>query len=363
MKVVIIDDEYPALDEMKYLMGVHDAEVIGAFTDPLQGLEFVEREKPDAVFLDIDMPEMDGIELGTRMQDIVPGITIVFVTAHSQYALEAFRAYPLDYLLKPIDEERLAKTMQHILQHMKLQAKSGISALRIRCFGDFEVRCGDATVRFATQKSRELLAFLLCNADRTIYKDELVSALFGTPDVKRGLNHLRVTLYRLRNTLAASGIGKDELLICDDYSIVLKDEICDFMEFCRFVSKTRVIDSSNSSDAERIISLYKGELFSDIGALWAESKRQWAAMQAEELIIKTVAYYVLCGQDRDAEKLLLILIEINPFAEQGYPLLLDLYIRAGDTVNYGFSYRRYAKIMEELGVPVNAKYSEFYVKT
>lgn len=359
MRTVVIDDEYPALDELKYFLLKNNAEVIGAYTDPFAGFEFVEREKPDAVFLDIDMPEINGIELGIKMQEILPGITLIFVTAYSQYALEAYRAYPLDYIIKPIEEERFSQTMRHIEQNIKSRGLKKSDSAQVLCFGEFTV-IGNAPVRFSYQKSRELLAYLICNSDRTVYRDELISELFGAQDMKKASNYLRVTLYRLRSALMSCDIGKDELLIKENYSIKVKDGICDYIDFCRFFSGNKIIDPNNIREAERIIGMYKGDLFVDFEYFWAEEKRQWAAIRVEELIIKTAAFCLSCKKGGEAERLLLRLVEINPLSEQGYMLLMDLYMERGDHINFEFHYGLYKKVMKELCEPVSKKYSDFY---
>jgi two-component SAPR family response regulator len=113
-------------------------------------------------------------------------------------------------------------------------------------------------------------------------------------------------------------------------------------------------------EAERIVGLYGGDLFADFGYLWAEEKRQWAAVRVEELIIRTAACRLSFDEDKEAERLLLRLIEINPLSEQGYTLLMDLYIRRGDYINFEFHYSLYKKAMKELREPINKKYSDFY---
>lgn len=360
MKVVLIDDERPALDELAYLLEGYHAQVAGKFLDPLEGYQFVLQEKPDVVFLDIDMPGMNGIKLGMKIQENLPGIIIVFVTAYSQYALEAFQSYPLDYILKPIEQERLLKTLQHISSRLKLSGERSKSAVHIKCFGKFEMSSGAEVVKFTTQKSRELLAYLLSRTDQAVYKDELIHCLFGTKDDKKGLNNLRVTLYRLRNTLAAYAIDKGDLLIKEDYSVAIKNGLCDFTDFCRFIRDNLIIDNSNILEAEIIIAAYKGELFSDIDALWLEEKRQWIAVRMEEMIVKAAAFRLLNGGRREAEQLLLRLIELNPLSEQGYPLLLDLYIREEDIFNFEMHYRHYARLLAELHIPVDENYCNFY---
>ena len=206
MRAVIIDDEKPALDELTFLLNKSNSEIIGAFSSPSSGLEFILREKPDVVFLDIDMPQINGLELALKIQSNLPAVIIVFVTAYAQYALEAFRVYPLDYILKPVDETRFASTIEHVRRRLSENEKTSSRLPTIKCFGKFEILIDNEPVKFQTQKSKELLAFLLCNIDSPIYRDELSRILFDTGDDKNDSNNFRVTMYRLRNSLLNSGL-------------------------------------------------------------------------------------------------------------------------------------------------------------
>lgn len=352
MQAVIMDDEYPALDELTYLLRQRGAEVTGAFTDPDEGFAFLTKQKPEVVFLDIDMPGINGIELGIKIQNLMPEIILVFVTAYSQYALEAFKAYPLDYILKPIDEDRLDKTMQHIGKLLSEKEKDSKVPLLIRCFGTLEVTAGDKTVRFPTRKTRELLAYLICGADSPVYRDEIIRYLFGSEDNKKGANNLRVTLYRLRNALAEAGIGKDQLLIKDDYSLVIPDGICDFVDFSRFLSKNASVDRGNLTQAVKICDSFRDGVLSDIDSEWVDEKKEWAEIEAEKLLIKLSLHYLTQKEMNQAEKYLLRLLQINPYSEQGYSALLSLFTQTGEKEKYGYYSSRYETLLEnELSLP------------
>jgi Response regulator containing CheY-like receiver and SARP domains len=356
MRAVIIDDELPSINELRYMLEKYEAEVVGTFTDPDNSLEFILKEKPDAIFLDIDMPKTNGIELGIRIQEALPSVSIVFVTAYSQYALDSFRAYPLDYILKPIDEDRFFQTVKRILKNLEL-SQTEISPVKISCFGKFTVTRGEP-LRFATKKSRELLAYLLLYTDRAVDKDDLIFSLFGSGDKKRNGSNLRVTLFRLRNTLSAAGISCDSLQIKEDYTIHADDGVCDYVDFCRFLDKNQIIDSDNILMADKIAGLYNGELLSDIDEVWAYEARQWSSVRMEELVIKTAAFYISVNDSRAAEGLLLRFMEAEPLSEQSLRLLMDIYFAAGDSINYRYTFTKYKKLMDELGLPISRQYTK-----
>jgi len=362
LRAVLIDDEYPALEELTYLLQEYDAEIVGSFTDPLTAYSFVIQKRPDVVFLDIDMPGINGLELGVRLKHSLPQLIIIYVTAYAQYALAAYKAHPFDYILKPVEQARFADMMENIGMVTNLAMKHRVEIPSFQCFGEFKGALGQKEIKFTTKKTMELLAFLLCNAEQKIYRDELIYALFNTGQHKKDANNLRVTMFRLRSALASANIGKEYLLVRDDYSVKVADNICDFVDFVRFVTGNRIIDKNNVLEAMRIIKLINGEFLNNIDSLWVTEKREWAMVQAEELIIKTALYYAASEKSSEnAEKLLTQLIDINPFSEHGQTALLDLYIKTENIGKFNYNYKRYVKLMKEemSGMP-DKKYLDFF---
>lgn len=112
MRTLIVDDEKLAREKLRRLLGEEtDVEIIGETSCGFDTVEFINEKQPDLVFLDIQMPELNGFEVLQKInQDKMP--TIIFVTAFDQYALEAFNVHALDYLTKPFDRERLQLALQ-----------------------------------------------------------------------------------------------------------------------------------------------------------------------------------------------------------------------------------------------------------
>ncbi|MGO1820396.1 MAG: response regulator, partial [Senegalia sp. (in: firmicutes)] len=109
IKALIVDDELPAREEIIYLLSKYkDIEIIGEENNGLSAMEAVEKLEPDMIFLDINMPKISGIEVANKIinkEDNIP--LIVFITAYDEYAIKAFELDAIDYLLKPISEQRL----------------------------------------------------------------------------------------------------------------------------------------------------------------------------------------------------------------------------------------------------------------
>jgi len=113
LRTVLVDDEQLARDELSYLLSQIDGiEVIGQAGDGLEAFATIKRLQPDVVFLDVQMPGLTGFEVARRMIDDQLGSHIIFVTAFDQHAIEAFEVNAVDYLLKPVDPNRLETALQ-----------------------------------------------------------------------------------------------------------------------------------------------------------------------------------------------------------------------------------------------------------
>ena len=114
IKTVLIDDEGNALEMMEWLLQTYcpQVEIAAMCTSAQQGIEAINKHKPDVVFLDIEMPVMNGFDMLEQFDDLF--FDVVFCTAYDQFALRAFKYSALNYLLKPVDPEELKNTVQRI---------------------------------------------------------------------------------------------------------------------------------------------------------------------------------------------------------------------------------------------------------
>lgn len=147
LRLLIVDDELLARDRLRSFLTEETAvEIIGECTSGSGAIEMIRRERPDIVFLDIQMPGCDGMQVAA---DLPAGQrpVIIFVTAHDRYALEAFGVQAVDYLLKPFDQARL-----------QLALRRAIDQVRARREGDLGARV-ETLLAGAQVKNNERLAF------------------------------------------------------------------------------------------------------------------------------------------------------------------------------------------------------------
>ena len=117
MNCIIVDDEYPAIEELKYfIQNFSHIKIEGEFTDGVKALQFLEKTHIDVIFLDINMPRLDGMALGRIIGKFAEKIKIIFITAYREHAAEAFEIEAFDYLLKPYSEERIINILGRLEQ-------------------------------------------------------------------------------------------------------------------------------------------------------------------------------------------------------------------------------------------------------
>ncbi len=213
IRVIAVDDELPALKRVGQLLeSFGEVQVCGLFDKPQALLEYAltATEPIDLALLDMDMPGIHGLELARRLRDVRPEMQITFLTAHEEYARDAFEVEALDYLLKPIMAEDMARTIGRYVKrndrHRKAEElpERGVA---VRSFGPFHVTAENGQpIRFRNSKSRELLAYLHSHRGRSVSKTQIMDALWYGRDWERTQANLHTTVYQLRKDLESCGL-------------------------------------------------------------------------------------------------------------------------------------------------------------
>jgi two-component system LytT family response regulator len=112
MRILIVDDERPARDKLRRMLAAEPASAPSRKRDGVEALERLPAFAPDVLLLDIQMPEITGLDVAASLP--APAPLVVFVTAYDEYAIRAFDANAIDYLLKPYDQPRLQRALQRV---------------------------------------------------------------------------------------------------------------------------------------------------------------------------------------------------------------------------------------------------------
>ena len=213
MKVLLVDDEHLNLVRLQTeaKKALPEGTEIFAYENPLEALKESKNKQIDIAFLDIEMPELNGIQLAKELKKINPTINVVFVTAYDSYAFDAYKIHASGYLSKPVKAQKITEELE-ALRHPIL-AKSD-KRMTVKCFGNFEVFVDGNPLKFQRSKSKELFAYLVDREGATANINEL-NAVLWEEDHK---SYLRNLIADIQQTLKAVG--------CSDVFIKRHNECC-----------------------------------------------------------------------------------------------------------------------------------------
>ncbi|WP_294784933.1 response regulator [uncultured Eubacterium sp.] len=234
MNYVLVDDEERALNLLRIMLTRYDGfsvenDRIDTFTQPAEALDFIRHTSVDVIFLDIEMPVLNGIALGKQIsQELDNPPEIIYVTAFPEYSLEAWDTDALGYILKPYDPKQISAVLNRVLKYhttavASLEAKNSLppedhihtataketgqpheqnsSLPHVRCFPDFELFINETPVSFKSRKAKELLALLVHYEGNWVPIDKITFCLLENCEEHSSKNYSRTILYRLKQTL------------------------------------------------------------------------------------------------------------------------------------------------------------------
>jgi DNA-binding LytR/AlgR family response regulator len=117
LRVVLVDDERCVLEELEFLLQ-GKVEIAGKFNNPITAVENIAVLAPDTVFLDMEMPGLSGLEAAAEILAILPEVAVLFITSFGDYAVDAFELNAIDYLVKPVQPDRLDKALKRIIRRL-----------------------------------------------------------------------------------------------------------------------------------------------------------------------------------------------------------------------------------------------------
>lgn len=229
MKIAAVDDERHVLERFERMVsGNADLELCGLFETGEELLSYIKDNPLDAVFLDIEMPGESGLILSAKIQDINDHIDIVFVTAFNQYAVEAFDMQAVDYLMKPLAEGRLEKTISRLIRNKRAFGNSGKPYTQ--CAGGFEVYVNGEALTWKNTKAKEIFAFLIYKQGVPVNWEKIADAVWPDYDGEKAQTNFHATTYLLRKRLAEAGISAILENARGNYRVVSEQVDCDFWQ-------------------------------------------------------------------------------------------------------------------------------------
>ena len=226
--------------------------VVCAFSASDDVIAALDGEPVDIAFLDIELGDISGIELAKKIKAVFPFCNIVFCTGYKTHAIEAFGLGACDYLVKPINEEKLRHSLSQLRFITEIETPKG--ELFVRCFGEFEVFYDGMPLRSLTKKAKELFAFLIDKAGALCSTADITSALF----FDKAESYYRVVKVDLEKALGEIGAGDILIKEWNKLGVNKSKVFCDYYEYL--------------SGSPTTANLYKGDYMSQYD--WAKGTRR-----------------------------------------------------------------------------------------
>lgn len=363
VRVTLIDDEPLALELLeRQIMKVTNAEIIKlTYLDLDKQADLI--NNTDLIFLDIEMPGINGLELADYIFEMNPHLQIVFVTAFNQYAVQAFELNALDYLLKPVQLERLKKTFER-LNVSKVPVTIPLSSkLQIKVCGElmFEQNGESNVVQWRTAKTQELFLFLLYHNEKIVRKSELVELLWSNFELERAYSQLYTTIYNIRKTLNKYGNHLIIKSVQDGYKLIRKDVSIDIEEWEDRIMKAPPIHIETVDIYEEIMKLYTDAFLHSYDYVWAESER----FRLENLWLKIANkigdIYTRNNRLEEAVKWYVKICNLKPDDEQANFSLMKLYAELDYGLLVNHQYAQLEKALKDIDIVINSKIRQWYM--
>ncbi|MCC3373761.1 response regulator [Cohnella sp. REN36] len=337
MKVMLVDDERLSLIRLEKMLGEFpDCKVVGSFLKAELAIKQIGESQPDAVFLDIQMPGLNGLRASERIRSISPGTKIVFVTAYDEYAVEAFELDATDYLMKPLRRERLSQTIQRlrerITQHHPEPPKE--EGLLYHCLGDMQIRKPNGELEFLkwrTTKAKELFAYLFYHRGKVVSKNALLELLWPELDERKGLANLQTSMNRIRSVWNTIGDGYISIRFAQyGYVLETKQLRIDAEEWEQALHRLSPVSIEQAPEHRRLLDLYRGDFYEEDHYVWAESERQRLKALWLQHAQQLGQFYVTHNLNMEALGVYHQIQKREPLHEDSYLALMNIYARLND---------------------------------
>ncbi|PQP84197.1 histidine kinase [Paenibacillus sp. PCH8] len=372
MKVILVDDERLALIGLRKSLEkeVSGIEIIATYMNPTEAMAGIMEHRPDVVFLDIHMPEMDGMDLGRQIQALTPGIEIIFVTSYDQYAVHAFELQALDYVMKPIQKDRLKQTVSRVQEKLSVkreQRSKDTNVPLICCFNQIHFKLPGKDVQVAkwrTSKAQELFAYLLHHRNQTIHRSVLLEMLWPELEEDKTVHQLYTAMYHVRQTLKAYNM--DMITIQSGhleagYKLELGEAQLDSEQWEQEIRQWKVVDVSTVHAYEQALYLYKGTYLGNYEYMWAEPERERLRYLWLYHMRQLSLYYQQQGLGEKVIESTRRIQHMLPDEEESYFILMKLYDDMHNDLGVEEQYRLLTTRMEhDLEIPISENISEWY---
>ena len=348
IKAIVVDDEWYNLEETsEFLDKTGSFHVVGKYQNPLKALEEIELTNPQVAFIDIELPEMDGITLAEKLLEIDSALIIVFITSYNQYAVQAFDLNAMDYILKPIKAERFQRMVEKIKNEIGFSSQESATTLSIKVFGKLKVTIGDKPVKWQRTKAKELFAYLLMEQGSYIHKEKIIEDIWPDHNQEKALQILQTSVCKIRNLFSTIKNLVQLNYSNNSYCLWVAEEVSDYFHVTEALASFNKGDTATYTAVEKAGILFAKGFLAEEGYLWALGRDQ---QLREDLLIalkEIMNAYNNKGCQDETVRVLKGITKLAPFDDELNYTLMEIYQKAGDTIAAFNHYQWLERTLEE----------------
>jgi len=359
IKTVIVDDEPLAVEKLKYILAYFkDIKVEASFINPLKALEESAVIAPDLFFLDIEMPELDGMELAEKLMAKIPQAKVIFMTAYSEYAVMAFEMAALDYIVKPATKERIKKALErieksHDVSKLPEQNKKGETVINTFSRLCIQKDCREIKVNWRSAKVKELFAYLLTFGKKPIYREKLMDDIWPHLSYESALSSMNSCLYQLRKVLYDVAEDIEISYVNGAYGMNMGAAIVDSDIFKNNISQTA---KKSLPEVISTLSIYTGAYLAYEDYAWLAQERAWYSNQYILAGTDCARIYLQKKMSNEAIALARQLLREQSYSEEIWEIIITACKQKGDRGMALQTYKEMEQLfIEELGVKPTIK--------
>lgn len=370
INTILVDDDVLSMDMMCHMLQIAslDIQVVGMFQRAEDACKSIERNPVDLVFLDIEMPGTNGLEAANLIQGLSEDLLIVFVTAHTEFALDAFKTNAIDYMVKPFSVAEIKRVLDKVRFRMSRSADQApgnrqtmISRNRILMLGSLIVYSAfhDEPIR-TTETITELLAYLVCFRNHPINKFTLCEMFWPEQNPEQALHNLYTAVYRLKRILNDDSFPMNIKSHHGFYHVDLGDCLIDYEIIQNLARQDSPVTPARLPAYEMAESLYRGALLEIHSFNWAMPLAEKIEHDYQLIAMKMIQYHRKASNFKDALLISQKLERIFPYDEDVQTMINMIHADRRDT----YTIQEQIKLFKSrLSKDLSAGPSEIYIRT
>ena len=206
MKTILVDDELLSMQQFEEeCCDINEIELVGTFDNALEALEYAKSNRVEFAIMDIEMPAMNGLELGQELKKLNPDMVIIYVTGPSCYVVDVMKIKADYCIMKPYDRQDILDAVYRA----KLLSKRFRKRMRVQTFGRFEIFVDDQPLYFGNNKARELFALCVHREGENVTMEQVVDELWPDRPYDEKVKRLyRKAIGAIQDVLEAHGLSE-----------------------------------------------------------------------------------------------------------------------------------------------------------